>query len=174
MTIPEPEGSAPVTHAAATPEPLAAPRRLRRVHLAVSAISLLAGAAVAVAVLLATGWREVPVHRYQVRVFFEDGATAAQKEAARSGLDRLPSDESARLLTREEAFALAEKTYADKGDPLPDTVTAESMTEMAEISTRGRDFDCATVAGLKEGPGIGSIGVVEFRDENVAVAGIRC
>ena len=65
--------------------------------------------------------------------------------------------------------------YADKGDPLPDTVTAESMSEMAEISTRSRDFDCATVAGLKEGPGIESIGIVEFRDGNVAVAaGIRC
>ncbi|MBB2941117.1 hypothetical protein FB565_000821 [Actinoplanes lutulentus] len=155
------------------PEPPAPPRRTRRVHLAVAGLSALTGAAVVVAVLLLIGWRAIPVNLYQVRVFFSADATTGQKEAARASLDDLFSDEEARLFTREDSLALAKKTYADKGDPLPPTLTAESMSEMAVISIKSREFDCAQVDSLKGGSGITGINVIEFHEE-IVIAGMVC
>ncbi|MDI6097488.1 hypothetical protein QLQ12_02600 [Actinoplanes sp. NEAU-A12] len=170
MTTPEPYGLDPVTEVLEIPSP----RRLRRVHLAVAGVSALAGAAAVVAVLLLTGWREVPVNQYEVRVFFTDEATAAQKETVRAALDDLPFDGDGRLLTREEALVLMRKVYADRGTPLPDTIKADSVAEMAVVATSGRYLDCAPLSSLKDRPGVRAFHVFQARDETVLIAVEQC
>ena len=170
VTASEPYGTNAVTEVLEIPPP----RRLRRVHLAVAGLSALAGAAALVSVLLLSGWREVPVNQYEVRVFFTDEASAAQKDTVRATLDELPFDGAGRLLTREEALVLVRKTYADRGQPLPDTIKADSMSEMAVVATSGRDLSCAALTSLKDRPGVRSYSVLQVRDETVLIAVESC
>lgn len=151
----------------------AAPRRLRPVHLALSAVSVLVGASVAVAVLFLAGWRDVPVNRYEIRVFFTDTTTADQKEAARLLLDRIPSEAGARLRSKAEAFQDAKKLYTDNGDPLPESLTPEAVPESLSLTTTGRDFDCASVAPVRAASGVESVRIAEV-DGTDLVAAIDC
>lgn len=176
MTAPEPEGRPAEAVVADRPEPWtsAAPRRLRRVHLVVSVVSVVAGVAVTVAALLLAGWRYTPVNRYEVRVFLDQKATAEQTEAARAVLKRLSSDGEVRLRSREENFADYRKTWADSGDTMPTSVTAASLPEALVIATTGRDFDCAPFATLKDQAGVDSVRVGLYDGDIVPVTATEC
>lgn len=145
------------------------------VRFLVGALAAVAGAALAVTVLLLLGWRHVPVQRHEVRVFFGAEATAAQRAQARELLDGIPgADGPARFRTRAEAWADVQKVYADSGDPVPEGITSETVRETLIVSTRGREFACAPLEPVKTSPGVEMIRVAVFEDETGLIEALDC
>ncbi|KHD75821.1 permease-like cell division protein FtsX [Actinoplanes utahensis] len=128
-------------------------------HLAVAGISVLAGSALTVAVLLLAGWRQVPVHRYEVTVALEVKATTAQRDTVRGTLAKALPGEDVQVVTREEQFEeFRRKWEADNGE-LPDSVTPALMNERLKISVSARTFDCDTLAGVHADAAVDSLSV---------------
>jgi hypothetical protein len=120
-----------------TPAP--PPPRSRRVPAAIAGLSLLAGAAVAVVVLLLAGWRHVPVQRFEMTVMLKPGSTV-------------------------ETYAEMARLYAEDGDTPPDSVTPMTASRSLVLVTSGRSFDCEPFAGLQRNAGVRTVVIAEFLD----------
>ncbi|BEL07395.1 hypothetical protein Q0Z83_055860 [Actinoplanes sichuanensis] len=155
-------------------EPVPVPRRAGRARLVFAGAFALLGVVITMAVLLLTGWRYVPVHRYEVAVHFEKAATPEHWDAVRADLDGLPHDEDVRVRTEEEALARLTEIYAADGDPVPDSVTRESVPRSLLLVTSGRSFDCEPFAGLKKSPGVADLVVAEFSGDGRLQSVFEC
>jgi cell division protein FtsX len=146
------------------------PMRARPIHFVVSGVSVLAGAALAVVVLLLTGWQHVPVKHFEVRVFLTGEATAEQAGDAQAVLGRIAG---VTRRTGEQGYADLKKSYAETGDTLPESVTPDSMPDALVISIEGRELDCAPYTALNDNPGVSVVRVAELAG-GVAVSATEC
>ena len=154
--------------------PPSPPRRGGLVHVVVSAVSVLAGAAVAVAVLLAAGWRHAPVHRYEIGVLLERGATAEQQAVVRDFLDGISDGKGVTLRNREEDFQEIRRKLEDDGLPMPKGASPADLPELMTVSAESRDFDCSTVAALHDNEAVENLGVTRTHGRTGVVAVLDC
>jgi hypothetical protein len=134
------------------PAPAAPPRRSWPGLLALSGVSLLAGVAVTVAVLLLAGWRHVPVHRYEVVLLLEAQVSTGQRdEIVAEVAQTFPGDNTVTVVTREEIFESFRKEWESNGNgALPGSVTPALSQEHLKVSLTGRNFDCALVRKFQD------------------------
>ncbi|GIE36439.1 hypothetical protein Ait01nite_094840 [Actinoplanes italicus] len=144
--------------------------RVRPVHLVVSGVSVLAGVGLAMVALLLAGWQHVPVKRFEVRVFLTAEATTEQTGDAEAVLARVAA---VTRRTGEQGYADLEKSYAESGDTLPESVTPDSMPDALVITIEGREIDCAPYAALDDNPGVDVVRVAEFAG-GVALSATEC
>jgi hypothetical protein len=134
------------------PAPAAPPRWSWPGLLALSGVSLLAGVAVTVAVLLLAGWRHVPVHRYEVVLLLKAQVSTGQREEIAVEVARtFPGDNTVTVTTREEIFEAFRKEWESNGNgTLPGSVTPALSQEHLKVSVSGRGFDCALVRKFQD------------------------
>lgn len=156
----------------AAPPPPA--RRGWPVHLAVAGVSLVAGVALTVAVLLLIGWRHVPVHRYDVTVQTERGTTVERRDEIGGTLAALFPGGDLKVQTREEIFERFRTEWEATNGELPDSVTAADSPELLTVSTDGRSFDCAVLADVKNLPGVAGANVHQVHGGTGRVSTIGC
>jgi len=140
------------------PTPIPAPARRSGpgllVTVVIAVVALLVGAGAAFSGLLLTGWRQQPERHYTVVVFFKTDVTAAQQDAARAVLAKIPATGGVRLETSEEAYAKFKEAFKDQPQ-LVGTMTADAMPQSFWLSTASRkDFDCTLVHPLGGTPGV--------------------
>lgn len=148
--------------------------RARSRHLLTAGLCALAGAAAAVALLLATGWRHVPVHEYRVAVQFEVEATADQAAEVRAVLEGVPSGKGVEVDSRADMLARFQEYYEKDGLTPPEDTTAADMYETYTVTTTGRDFDCALITGLRARPGVDDASVSRTHGGSGQVAILGC
>lgn len=150
------------------------PPRTWLTHLAVAGVSGLAGVAVTVVALLLAGWRYVPVHRYEVTVVLEAETTVGQRDTVSRALTNAVPGTDVHVVTREELFEGFRKEWEAQNGELPESVTAAGVPERLEISTRGRDFDCAVLADVKASTEVSALHVRRVHGGTGQLSGIRC
>lgn len=128
----------------------------------VACLALLAGAGAAVAVLLLTGWRQTPLHQYEVTVVLKAGISVEQREELGLALESVVSGEGVRLISREEQFDSFRADWESRNGALPTSVTPAAMREQLQVSSRRRVLSCDTLAGLRDDARVDDLLVARF------------
>jgi cell division protein FtsX len=140
----------------------------------VAVVAALLGAAVATGVIVLSGWRAEPSHRFSVLVFLNTDVTAAQRDAVRSRLTALHPVGGVQFEDRAQAWQKFQKNFKDLAPDLANSSRPESMPESFRLVLRARAFDCSVLAPVRALPGIDEIKVVQYPEKGRPGAMIGC
>ena len=93
---------------------------------------------------------------YEVVVQLKDQLSEPEKAAVRARVDEVDSD---RVVARSREENFQEFRKSNPGDPALQFLTAERFPESILFYTHGARFDCSTIAGLRDFPGVSAVNV---------------
>ncbi|WIM94560.1 permease-like cell division protein FtsX [Actinoplanes oblitus] len=159
--------------AAPVPEP-----RPSRGWLVPALIALVVGAGATFGGLWLAGWRpagDQPAaeREYSVLVVLKQDATPEQKDAVKATLTGLPGrDGDARLVSKAEAYAEAQKAY--QGTDMLKDITEAKMPESFRVVSKSVSFSCTPLKPLADNKGVSKLSVVVRATEDQPGATINC
>ncbi|BEL07396.1 hypothetical protein Q0Z83_055870 [Actinoplanes sichuanensis] len=151
-----------------------APSRSWRLPALIAGLSMLAGSALTVAVLLLGGWRHVPVQRFDMTVVLKKEATAQQRDALGAALRAAFPGEALRVRTKEEIFEAFRTWMVGETGELPASETADAMQEQLIISTSGRSLDCDALKGISDDTAVDRLDITRTDTGTGRESGYSC